>query len=99
MTIEVPREIEELIDNLVKSGRYASPSEVITAALVAFDQQEQMAEYPKGAIKAVYPDIAEMIAESMAQARAGQLKDGEEFFKELEREEAEREASDGRKTA
>jgi hypothetical protein len=53
---------------------------------------------PYSGIKATYPDIAEMVAESLAQARAGQLKDGEEFFKKLEREEAARDASEGRKT-
>ena len=99
MTVEIPRNLEELVESLVKSGRYSSPLEVVTVALHTLDQQEQMAEYPEGAIKAVYPDIAEMVAEGLAQARAGQLRDGEEFFKELEREEAERVASEGRKTA
>jgi len=98
MTVDISRELEDLVDSLMKSGRYSSPLEVITVALLALDQQEQTADFSEGSIQSVYPDIAGMVSESMAQARAGQLRDGEEFLKELEREEGERDASEGRKT-
>lgn len=86
MVVEISPELQEFIDELVKSGRFESPSAVVSAALVSLELQESMAHLPEGALEAMYPGINEMIEEGLKDLRAGRVSDGEEFFDELERE-------------
>ncbi|HEY8748133.1 MAG TPA: type II toxin-antitoxin system ParD family antitoxin [Tepidisphaeraceae bacterium] len=86
MVVNIPPDLQGFVDKLVESGRFESPSEVITAAVIALQQHEAMAELPEGALEAMYPDINELIEEGLEAVRAGRVSDGEEFFAELERE-------------
>jgi putative addiction module CopG family antidote len=86
MVVDISKEHEDFIDKLVKSGRFASPSEVVAAALVSLDIQESMAALPEGALEAMYPGLNELVAEGLEDLEAGRFSDGEEFFDELERE-------------
>jgi len=87
MNLSLPPKIQKLIDRRVKSGRYHSAQDVVTAALVTLDQQESLAGMSAADLETIYPGIKEKLAQGLAAARAGDVSDGEAFFGELEREE------------
>jgi Arc/MetJ-type ribon-helix-helix transcriptional regulator len=86
MTIALPPEIQKLIEDRVRSGRYASVEDFITAAVCQLDQQDRLAELSTAELEAAYPGIREKLAAGLAEAKAGKLTDGDEFFEELKRE-------------
>jgi hypothetical protein len=89
---------QSLLADQMKRRGYRSPDDLVVAALAMLDEQDQLAHLPPDDLDAVYPGFREKIARGLAEAKAGKLTDGEEFFRELEREEEEIERN-SRKTA
>ena len=75
MNVHLTPELKQLVEDRVASGRYSSASEVIRAGLRLLEEEEKWRA-----------DVRQKIAEGMAQAKAGQLVDGEEVFDRLESE-------------
>jgi Arc/MetJ-type ribon-helix-helix transcriptional regulator len=92
-------ETQKLIEGRMKAGGFPSPDDVVQAALASLDQQDPLSRIADAELDALYPGFREKIARGLAEAEAGRVSDGEEFFAELEREEAEFEERQGRKTA
>ena len=67
-------DVQKLIDERVKSGKYATPEDVVLAALLTLDQQEQFGDFAPG-------ELAELLGKGERSiARDGTL-DGEEAFR------------------
>ena len=79
MNISLTRELESFVDARVASGRYQSASEVVRAGLRLLEQNEIERE-------AARAEIQMKIAVGLAQARNGELLDGEAVFDELDRQ-------------
>jgi putative addiction module CopG family antidote len=56
MNLSLDPEVQKLIDERVKSGRYATPEEVVAAALLTLDQQEWLSDFARG-------ELDELLAE------------------------------------
>ena len=72
MNVHLTDEQQKFVKQRVASGGYASASEVIRAGLRALEEDERWRE-----------DIRRKISDGVAQAKLGQLLDGDEVFKEL----------------
>lgn len=70
---------------MVRARRFASPEEAVEAALSLIAANE--AAVDAAALPAT-PELRAKVAEGLAAARAGDLSDGDEFFAELERDDA-----------
>jgi antitoxin ParD1/3/4 len=80
MNVHLTPELETLVQNKVKTGRYNSASEVVRDALRLFEQRERIRELQ-------IRDIRKKIEEGWRSLERGEGIDGEAFFKTLEREE------------
>ena len=78
LTITVTQELEAFIRERVASGRFDTASEVVREGLKLLELREYQRE-------TVLADIRHEIEIGLEQANAGQLRDGEAFFAELER--------------
>ena len=72
MNVHLTAEQQEFVKQRLASGGYASASEVIRAGLRALEADERWRE-----------DVRKKISDGVAQAKLGQLLDGDEVFKEL----------------
>jgi antitoxin ParD1/3/4 len=77
LTVSLPAELEDFVSSQVASGRYDSPSEVVSEGLRLLEELEI-------ADDAALEDARPAIAVGLEQARRGELLDGEEVFKTLE---------------
>lgn len=77
--INLTPELEFLVQKKVKSGRYNSASEVVREALRLFEDRERVRE-------ARLQSVRRKIEEGWADAERGDLIDGEDFFRRLQRE-------------
>jgi antitoxin ParD1/3/4 len=77
MDISLTPELEQLIQDKVKSGRYLSASEVIREGLRLLDERDRLDE-PRLA------ELKEKIREGIEELERGEGIDGEEVFAELE---------------
>ena len=66
-------EVQKLIDERVKSGRYATPEDVVAAALLTLDQQEWLGEFAPG-------ELDELLAEGEQSITQDGTLDGTEAF-------------------
>lgn len=82
MNVHLTPELETLVQNKVKTGRYNSASEVVREALRLFEQRERVRELQ-------LREIRKRIDQGWASLERGEGIDGAEFFKRLEHEEAE----------
>ena len=74
MNLSLPPDVQKLINEQVNSGKYAIPEDVVAAALVALDQQEQFGDFETG-------ELDTLLAEGeRGTEREGTL-DGEEAFR------------------
>jgi antitoxin ParD1/3/4 len=91
MNISLSKELEQLIQEKVKSGRYLSVSEVVGEALQLLNERDRVQEARLAELKA-------KIREGIEELDRGERIDGEEVFAELEEDirriEAEREQPD-----
>ena len=84
VNVHLTRELKQLVEDEVASGRYASASEVVREGLRLLLEERRWREA-----------VREKIAEGIAQAKAGQLVEGERVFEQLaERIEARRSKTD-----
>ena len=73
MNLALKPDVQELIDERVTSGKYATPEDVVAAAILALDQQEQFGDFAAG-------ELAELLAEGERSiAQEGTL-DGDEAY-------------------
>lgn len=75
MNIHLTRELEQLVQNKVQSGRYNSASEVVREALRLMEERDLRKE-----------EIRKQIAKGLESQRQGKLADGEAVFDRLEAE-------------
>jgi len=80
MNVHLTPELETLVHNKVKSGRYNSASEVVREALRLFEQRDRIRELQ-------LREVRRKIDQGWGSLERGEGIDGEEFFKRLEREE------------
>ena len=80
MNVHLTPELETLVQNKVKTGRYNSASEVVREALRLFEQRERIRELQ-------VRELRKRINEGWASLSRGEGVDGENFFRDLEREE------------
>jgi putative addiction module CopG family antidote len=73
MNLSLPARTQELIRQRVSSGKYATPEDVIAAAVAQLDQQEQIGEF----------DAGEMDRLLAAGEQSGPALDGEAVLAEL----------------
>ena len=73
MNVHLTRELEQLVQDKVRSGRYNSASEVVREALRLMEERDQR--------KA---EIRKMIAQGLESQRQGDMVDGEAVFDRLE---------------
>lgn len=100
MPLSLSPETQKLIEDRMNAAGFSSADDFVQAAILSLDQQDWLRRASPDELEAMYPGIREKIAHGVADAEAGRLTDGEEFFAELEREEEEFEAKrQGRKTA
>jgi Arc/MetJ-type ribon-helix-helix transcriptional regulator len=78
--------MQRFIEEMVESGAYATPEDVVHAGLAYLDQQLRICGLDAEDLEAIYPDLRRKVAEGLASLRAGRGSDGEAFFEELERE-------------
>jgi antitoxin ParD1/3/4 len=82
MNVHLTPELETLVHNKVKTGRYNSASEVVREALGLFEERERIQELQ-------IRGLQKKINQGWASLERGEGVDGEEFFRGLEREEQE----------
>lgn len=75
VNIHLTKELEQLVQNKVQSGRYNSASEVVREALRLMEERDLRKE-----------EIRKLIAQSLESQRQGKLVDGEAVFDRLEAE-------------
>ncbi len=77
LQIALSPDLEDFVTSRVSSGRYGSVTEVIQESLRFLEQHEALLEIPAAELRA-------RIAVGVEQADRGELRDGEEVFRELE---------------
>ena len=80
VNVHLTPELETLVQNKVKSGRYNSASEVVREALRLFEERDRIREFQ-------IQELRKKINKGWASLEQGEGVDGEEFFTALEREE------------
>jgi antitoxin ParD1/3/4 len=73
MQLSLPPEIQKLIEERVRSGRYRSAEDVVTAAVTNLDQQENVGDFAPG-------ELDDLIEEGEL---SGPPLDGEKVLAEL----------------
>jgi antitoxin ParD1/3/4 len=82
VNVHLTPELETLVQNKVKTGRYNSASEVVREALRLFEERDRIR-------KLQIQELRKKINKGWASLQHGEGVDGEEFFRALEREERE----------
>jgi Arc/MetJ-type ribon-helix-helix transcriptional regulator len=85
MAITLTPETQKLIEERMKQGGFPSADEVVRAALVSMDQQDPLRVVKDAELDTLYPGFREKTAQGLAEADAGKVADGEDFFAELAR--------------
>jgi antitoxin ParD1/3/4 len=79
MNVHLTPELEQMIQNKVRTGRYNSASEVMREALRLMDERDQMKEMQK-------EELRKKIAAGLKSLEEGRFVDGEAVFARLEAE-------------
>ena len=79
MNVHLTPELERMVQNKVKTGRYNSASEVMREALRLMDERDQLKAMQKEALR-------KKIAAGLKSLDEGRFVDGEEFFAQMEAE-------------
>lgn len=88
MTLSLPPHIQRAIEERIKSGKYATPEDVVAAAVTSLVQQEQSDSFGPG-------ELDELLAEGERDIERGDVLDADEAFAELRRLSAERRSKAG----
>jgi antitoxin ParD1/3/4 len=80
MNVHLTPELEQMVQEKVKSGRYNSASEVVREALRLMEQRDEVVELQKD-------EMRRKIQEGWDALQRGEKLDGEKFFAELEAKE------------
>ena len=75
MNISLDPELQKIIDERVTSGRYATPEDVLAAALTTLNQQEQAGDFAPG-------ELDEFLAEGERSVQQEGTLDGDEAFQQ-----------------
>jgi len=73
MKLSLPRQVQRQIDKRVKSGKYATPEDVVAAAVSSLEQQEAAGSFAAG-------ELDELLAEG---ERSGKPLDGQKVLAEF----------------
>ncbi len=92
MNVSLTPQLEKFVNTKVKSGRYNSASEVVREALRLLEENDRFRAQRLAEFRTA-------IDERLASLDRGKGVDGAEFFKTLEREDQELEATPRRKRA
>jgi antitoxin ParD1/3/4 len=76
ITVTLPSDLEAFIDARVASGRFATAGDAVREGLRLLEEREQERD-------AVLAELRQEIEVGVAQAKAGQLRDGRTFFEKL----------------
>jgi antitoxin ParD1/3/4 len=82
VNVHLTPELEMLVQNRVKTGRYNSASEVVREALRLFEERDRIR-------RILIQELRKKINKGWASLERGEGVDGEEFFRTLAREERE----------
>lgn len=63
MNLSLDPELQKLIDERVKSGRYATAEDVVAAALLTLDQQEWFGDFASGELDTLLAEGEQSITE------------------------------------
>ena len=74
MNLSLDPEVTKLIEERVKSGKYATPEDVIAAAVLTLDQQERPGDFAPG-------ELDELLAEGERSIEQEGTLDGEDAFR------------------
>jgi antitoxin ParD1/3/4 len=74
MNVTLKPDVQQLIDDRVRSGQYASPAEVVEAAILALEQSERFGDFAAGELDA-------LLAEGERSIEQEGTLDGEEAFR------------------
>ena len=77
MNVSLTPEIQQFIQSQVESGKYASPDEVILAALRAFEERERI-------YKGRFEELRQEIMVGVEASERGEVVDGEIVFSQLQ---------------
>ncbi len=73
MNVVITPQLQRLIEERMKSGRYATPEDVVTAALYSLDRNENFGEFEPG-------EFDQLLAKG---ENSGEALDGEQVLAEL----------------
>ena len=73
MNLSLPSKTQKQIEKRVRSGKYKSPEDVITAAIAQLDQQEQIGDFEPG-------ELDRLLEEG---EKSGEPLDGKKVFSEI----------------
>ena len=76
--MQIKPELQKFIDDQVSNGYYDSPEEVVEAGLATLEQQARSGGFAPG-------ELDRLLAEGEADIERGDLHDGEEVFRELDK--------------
>lgn len=79
MSIELPSELEQLVQSKISSGRYQTVTDVLTDALGLFEERDIYTALHRD-------EIREKVAAGYESMRAGRGLDGQAVFERIERE-------------
>ncbi len=74
MNLALTPDVQKLIDERVKSGKYATPEDVVLAALLTLDQQEQFGDFAPG-------ELDELLGEGERSIATHGTLDGKKAFR------------------
>src|SRR5436190_5472667 len=78
MTITLPARARKLVNDRLKSGRYASAEEVVLAGLASLRRQEELGDFAPG-------ELQRLVLEGESSIRAEGTVDADEVFRALRR--------------
>ncbi len=75
MNLSLSTGLQKWINDRVQSGQYATPEDVVAAALLSLDQQERMSDFTAG-------ELDELLGEGERSIEQGGTLDGEEAHRQ-----------------
>lgn len=86
MNLALKPNVQKLIDQRVKSGKYSCPEDVVAAAIMALDQQEQVGDFEAG-------ELDKLLAEGERSIKKEGTLVGEEAFRQRRHKRAQKRIS------